>query len=105
MRRESMPIMNNPLMNRIPFAMIAPHEAQAEANHWQSLERLAERGGLSACEAIAILEDRKWRHMGSKEEDARMLINKIREWRALTQGASQLAAPLPDSGSVDGGKS
>jgi len=45
----------------ITWAMIEPHEKQAQLNHCgQSLEKLAKRGGLSACEAIAILEDRPW---------------------------------------------
>lgn len=48
----------------IPWDMIAPHEKQAMANHGgQSLERLAQRGGLSACEALAVLEDRIWTPM------------------------------------------
>lgn len=47
----------------LPWAMLKPHEAQAQKNHHQTLERLHERGGLSACEALAILEDRKWRAM------------------------------------------
>lgn len=87
MSRAVMPIMSSPFMSEIPFAMIAPHEKQAQRNHWQSLDRLAERGGLSACEALAILEDRPWARGVSKEDDARLLINKVREWRAA------LAAP------------
>lgn len=47
----------------IPWDMIASHEAQAQANHYQTLERLAQRGGLSADEAIAVIEDRKWTDM------------------------------------------
>lgn len=47
----------------IPWAMIQPHERQAHANHSQTLKRLAERGGLSASEAMAVLEDRPWRRM------------------------------------------
>ena len=42
----------------IPWDMIAPHEQQAVRNHSQTLERLAERGGLSYSEAIAVLTDR-----------------------------------------------
>ena len=37
------PIMGGPA---IPWSMIRPHERQAERNHSQSLERLAQRGGL-----------------------------------------------------------
>ena len=44
-----------------PWALLAPHEQQAIRNHGgQTLERLAERGGLSASEMLAILEDRDW---------------------------------------------
>jgi hypothetical protein len=47
----------------IPWGLIAPHEAQAQRNHGQSLKRLAERGGLSASEAVAVLENRPWQPM------------------------------------------
>jgi len=47
----------------LPWAMIAPHEAQAQRNHGQTLKRLAERGGLAVCEALAVLEDRRWERM------------------------------------------
>ena len=47
----------------IPWRLIAPHEPQAIRNHNQSLARLASRGGLSWCEAAAVLEDRPWRPM------------------------------------------
>jgi len=45
----------------IPWAMIAPFEQQARSNHDQSLERLAERGGLDPVEAIAVLDGKKLR--------------------------------------------
>lgn len=45
----------------IPWELIAQHEEQALKNHGQTLKRLAERGGLSFCEALAVLEDRQWR--------------------------------------------
>lgn len=57
---------------QIPWEMIAPHEAQAKTNHSQTLMRLAERGGLGACEALAILEDRAWRRMGKGEANAKL---------------------------------
>lgn len=44
----------------IPYAVIKSHEEQALVNHGQSLQRLAERGGLSYNEALAVLEDRRW---------------------------------------------
>lgn len=42
----------------VPWALIAPHELRAMRTHEQTLERLAERGGLSPTEALAVLTDR-----------------------------------------------
>lgn len=47
----------------VPWELVAPHEKQAFANHHQSLERLAERGGLGPVELVAVLEDRRWWEM------------------------------------------
>lgn len=43
-----------------------------ERNHRQSLDELARRGWLSACEAVAILEDRPWREMAADAAIARL---------------------------------
>lgn len=42
----------------IPWEMIAPHEARCQRNHCQTLTRIAERGGFSHLEALAVLDDR-----------------------------------------------
>lgn len=61
---DEFPILKDAEIKSIPWAMIAPHEPQAMANHsQQSLRELARRGGLSVCEAAAVLEDRRWRSM------------------------------------------
>lgn len=39
------------------------NEEWAQRNHDQSLARLNERGGLGACEALAIIERRPWHPM------------------------------------------
>lgn len=65
----------------IPWSLIAPHESQARANHGQTLERLAERGGLGSCEAVAILEDRRWHRMAPGEANATLV-------RILTERAT-----------------
>lgn len=36
---------------------------RADLNHGQTLERLAQRGGMSWCEMAAILSDRPWHKM------------------------------------------
>jgi hypothetical protein len=42
----------------VPLKLLAPHEAQAQANHGgQTLARLAKRGGLSPLELLAVLTD------------------------------------------------
>jgi hypothetical protein len=64
----------------IPFEMLVPHDKQAKANHCgQDLNRLWERHGMSACEAIAILEDRKWHRMIDKEA-AEKLKQMVKEY-------------------------
>lgn len=53
----------------IPWAMIQEHEEQALDNHCgQSLERLAQRGGLSPSEAFAVLRDQSWKRNEIGEE-------------------------------------
>jgi hypothetical protein len=56
----------------IPWGLIAPHARQAWENHTQTLERLAQRGGLSRCEAVAVLENRPWRKMDQVEAERRL---------------------------------
>lgn len=47
-----------------PSILLAPHEERAMRNHGgQTLQRLRERGGLTADEMVAILEDRYWSTM------------------------------------------
>jgi len=82
-----MPIMGSVLMNQIPFAMLEPHAEQARRNHGQSLHTLCERGGLNPAEALAILDGKSWDAYLHCEDNARVLINRVRKWRAaLTKG-------------------
>ena len=39
----------------MPWEFVAPHEQQALQNHKQTLARLAERGGLSPGELVAVV--------------------------------------------------
>ena len=75
-RRERIP--GQP--TEIPWAMIVPHEAQALRNHGQQdLKELARRKGLSPCEAVAVLEDRRWIPMSW--QDATDHLNELlTEW-------------------------
>lgn len=71
----------NLIIAGVDWDMMEEHEAQAEKNHDQSLRVLAGRCGLSACEALAVLEDRDWRHM-PLDEAYTQLIEFERRWKA-----------------------
>ena len=73
----------------VPWSLVAPHERQADRNHGQTLARLAERGGLSACELVAVLEDRDYRRMTDEAAVTRL---------------KQLAAPPPSVATGEGGE-
>ncbi len=62
----SFPILRDDVIKAIPWTAIAPHERQAQQNHSQTLNRLAQRGGLNVSEAVAVMEDRPWKHLDAK---------------------------------------
>lgn len=69
--------------DHVPWEFVKPHERQARANHGgQSLARLAERGGLSVDELVAVLEDRAWDRAVSADRPANVarLRQLLREW-------------------------
>ncbi len=45
----------------VPWAWVALHEEQAKQNHAQTLQRLAERGGLDPGELWAVVHRKRWR--------------------------------------------
>lgn len=66
---QMMPIMRTG--KHIPFSVL--NEEWAQKNHSQTLTRLAERGGLSVCEAWAIHKCQKWQAFASIADEARAL--------------------------------
>jgi hypothetical protein len=64
----------------VPWSLFEPHREQAQKNHGQALERLAERGGLGPDEMLAIIEGRRWHAMD--EADA------LAQLKALVQPAA-----------------
>ena len=74
---------------RIPIDLL--NERQAYINHSQTLNRLAERGGLDAGEAVAIIENRKWKRMSSQEA-VNILNSHIKIY--LEAGASLVIEPI-----------
>ena len=83
------PILNDPIIKAIPWAAIAPHEAQAQRNHSQTLNRLAGRGGLSVDEAVAVMTDQPWRRFGKTWCRAKLmcLLLDIEKAATATSGA------------------
>lgn len=65
-----MPILIRHIPDGFPKHVLIPMECEQRAmsNHsGQDFETLASRGGLDPDEAVAIMEDRRWRKMGAIE--------------------------------------
>jgi hypothetical protein len=62
----------------VPFVMLS--EVQAYSNHSQTLQRLAERGGLGPDEALALMDKRRWMPM-KKETALRMLTERLERYK------------------------
>jgi hypothetical protein len=60
--RPTFPILNGNGVS-VDYQLVADHGGQAQRNHYQSVERLAQRGGLSWCELHAVLYDRAYQKM------------------------------------------
>ncbi len=70
---------------RIPWKIVAPFEPQAIANHSQTLERLAERGGLCPEELYAVMHGLGYKELRALNRET------VRDWlRTL------LELPPPD---------
>ena len=63
----------------LPWALVEPHRAQARTNHGESLERLAEQGGLDWVDLWLVLSDQfLYPEPPITEEDARAHV--LRLW-------------------------
>lgn len=47
----------------VPYHIVELHEEQAQKNHKQTVERLAERGGLDPAELLAVISDCPWQQV------------------------------------------
>lgn len=72
----------------VPWAMLAPHDAQAQRNHGgQTLARLAQRGGLDPVEMVSVLDGRDYPDAEVRADAARVkawavaeLIKRVHLW-------------------------
>lgn len=55
MTSKTFPVLKGKYLRCVPWEFVAPHEAQAQKNHSQTLKRLAERGGLSPHEMMCAM--------------------------------------------------
>lgn len=66
---------------KIDWQLVQDHGKQARDNHSQTVQRLAERGGLSWCELYAVLHNQRWQRMDQNEA---LLACRALEARYLT---------------------
>jgi hypothetical protein len=69
----------------VPWEFVEPHRKQAMSNHYQTLERLAQRGGLGWTELLDIVS--------GKENDFRM-IKRDEAQRREMESAKKIMAML-----------
>ena len=62
--RRMYPIQGGP---SVPYEVMIPHESQCWINHYQSINKIAERGGFSPGEAWMVVTGQKYGGMESKE--------------------------------------
>ena len=64
------------LVRSLPRTMfVDAHERQCQRNHGQTLDRIRERGGFGATEAIAVLSCLGWEHFeGLKSEHSHYVL-------------------------------
>lgn len=54
------PVIGTNPQEYVPWEILIPHEKRVIRNHAQTLEQLAERGGLAWVEIVWILLDKRW---------------------------------------------
>jgi len=74
------------LLIGFPWDLVAAHEAQAVKNHSQSLQVLADRGGLDPIELLAVMQDRSVWSRGVSSADAQVALLRILEQAGLFPG-------------------
>ena len=71
----------------VPWDLVLAHEAQCLSNHDQTVQRLAERGGLSTEELCCVLMDKRWRE--------RPAVDPSVDWYSSEARRGPAIGPLP----------
>jgi len=77
---------------KIDLQLVEDHGKQAYSNHYQTVERLAERGGLSWCELHAVLNNRPWQKLDENTAIAECRAIEARYLGAFDPPATDVAA-------------
>lgn len=74
----------------VPWEILEPHEAQVRANHMQSLEKLARRGGLSWREIYAVINDKEFDYGSNRTSNyyKRAVLDAVEKYN-LENGAQE----------------
>ncbi|MFJ7312567.1 hypothetical protein ACIQVE_07300 [Pseudomonas sp. NPDC098747] len=79
---ENMPVMKGVNIKSVPMHLLMPYERQAVRNHSRSLQRLAERGGMSSCEILGIIRGINWGELKIRPDDEAELIKWVEKQSA-----------------------
>ena len=77
--RDTMPIMSSKYLKSMPMSMLS--NKQAMKNHGQTLERLAERGGICPSEALSIMDGLHWGAVRVCDENDLLLYRRVERFR------------------------
>lgn len=87
MSLENMPVMRGIKLKAIPMTLLEPHERQARRNHGQSLQRLAERGGMSPTEILWLVRGLRWGSTRTQPDDEEQLVKWVNDATTLPNPA------------------
>lgn len=83
----------------VPWAFVEPHAARIKLNHYQTMQRMSERGGLSAVEFWFVLSDVHWGDYGTgaaykhpwptEDQAADLLLERLRAFEAASAEPSE----------------
>lgn len=91
------------LMESVPWDWLAKYQRQVERNHGQTLQRLAQRGGLSIEEIrCAIAGERLFLRTVDKSKSHAAICGAITSWRAMRDAFAKAkeTTPKPDPSPV-----
>jgi len=72
MTDKTIKIMEGLFLKAIPISVL--NDDWAQRNHGQTIERLAERGGIDVSEALAIIERRDWEKIETEKPVAELKL-------------------------------